>query len=764
MALAVLLVATIAMWVLHLGSSESLHGVFRWRWIALGPILALIPNIALFVLLLRSSSRKGALLWFILMVTCNIGWVIVIMMCFLADHPDQAQFWYNLSGLFWIPLPIFVFFFAISYVTDNDLAPSLWLNMVGFMAMLSLVFIAGSSDLTNVRTGERAGLYFWGYEAPAVDTQLIVIGAAFVWIALALVLLVKAYRRTIHEKRRRQLRLFIFAVAQYVVLAIALDAVLPNMFDEPPIPVMTWLYTTFLSLIIGYGILRYGIFRISPVSLSNTILQSLSEAVIGVDEKLRVEFANGGTEIIFGYSQDNLRGESIEKLFDEATFGEVRKQLSKGRRLTEFDDIAILHKSSQPVSVALSINQVFDDRNQLAGYIMVAANITELKKKTIELAREKASVEQKVRDRTRELSQLHARLTASINSLDVGFIMTGDRDQILLINPAAEEILATFAEAVDVAATDKWDIAAVERIFSPALSLRLNIGQSRRTVRSLEFKEVQLADRFMRVFMSPVTEGSKVIGTVILFEDITEEKVVARSKDEFFSIASHELRTPLTAIRGNAELIRDYYRSSITSDEVITMVGDIERSSARLVEIVNDFLVVTELEQGKVKLIPEEFDLIKVMGEVIKDQQKQHSDKKLDLRVEASVASVMMRHDKARTKQLATVFISNAFKFTDKGSVRVIIEPVKQSVKVTVTDTGKGIKPENQKLLFRKFQQAGSSLLMRDGGGTGLGLYIAKMTADQMQGSVKLESSTPGKGSSFSFTLPLTYKASKGES
>src|SRR5213075_2929978 len=100
---------------------------------------------------------------------------------------------------------------------------------------------------------------------------------------------------------------------------------------------------------------------------------------------------------------------------------------------------------------------------------------------------------------------------------------------------------------------------------------------------------------------------TEAIGTAILVEDVTEERVMARSKDEFFSIASHELRTPLTAIRGNTSLIQQYYKAQLKDGQLNEMVGDIHESSLRLIEIVNDFLDASRLEQGKMQFHPEPF-------------------------------------------------------------------------------------------------------------------------------------------------------------
>src|SRR5690606_32501081 len=117
-------------------------------------------------------------------------------------------------------------------------------------------------------------------------------------------------------------------------------------------------------------------------------------------------------------------------------------------------------------------------------------------------------------------------------------------------------------------------------------------------------------------------------------------------------------------------------------------------------------------------------------------------------------APIHITADRRKVRQLFDVYLSNAFKFTDQGVVTVTFERGTNTVKVRVKDTGKGIKVENQSLLFRKFQQAGSSLLTRDGEGTGIGLYVAKMLSERMGGSAGLETTNENQGSVFYFELP----------
>ncbi len=252
---------------------------------------------------------------------------------------------------------------------------------------------------------------------------------------------------------------------------------------------------------------------------------------------------------------------------------------------------------------------------------------------------------------------------------------------------------------------------------------------------------------------------------MLLLEDVTEERIIQRSRDEFFSIASHELRTPLTAIRGNTALIQQYYAEALKDKNLRDMVSDIHESSVRLIEIVNDFLDASRLEQDKMKLTPTAFAIEPLIETVVYEMAGVSRDKGVTLKFDHNLASLPRVYaDSNRVKQVIYNLIGNAMKFTEAGSVTIGAEIHGHSLKVLVSDTGLGISTEGQQLLFHKFQQTGSSLITRDTTrGTGLGLYISKLLIEHMDGKIKLEHSELGKGTTFSFTLPLATKAQTGE-
>jgi len=374
-----------------------------------------------------------------------------------------------------------------------------------------------------------------------------------------------------------------------------------------------------------------------------------------------------------------------------------------------------------------------------------------------DIEEEKHKVEGIVEVRTKELRAEKARLLASINSLSFGFVLSDSFDTIMLKNPALKKILEYEREPQTI-----HDLAEILKATNSKIDIDV-AGTCRRCMElkePVEFKEVGYGKKFLRVICSPVLSDTGAIGYIFLIEDITEAKVMERSRDEFFAVASHELRTPLTAIRGNADMILEMYADKITDKDMKEMLMDINSSSVRLIDIVNDFLEVSRLEQGKIEMKLEQFDPKTVVEKVMRDLKEMIAKKGLALTYTPPESIPMAFADKNRTEQILVNLVGNSAKFTRAGSIAITMQQEGDKIRFRVTDTGVGISEQNQSLLFRKFQQAGEKMLARDvSQSTGLGLYICKLIVGNMGGDIGLEKSELDKGSVFFFTIPVAPKA-----
>jgi signal transduction histidine kinase len=219
-------------------------------------------------------------------------------------------------------------------------------------------------------------------------------------------------------------------------------------------------------------------------------------------------------------------------------------------------------------------------------------------------------------ERAEELSAEKARFLSSIDSLPIGFMMTDDSNVVLNINPALQRMMGIKKITSEVEA--KTQIKSNDKFLVRLLNFSKKALDTREPI---SIHEMSNQGKLYRSFFTPVLvandKSDDAIGAAILVEDVTEERVLARSKDEFFSIASHELRTPLTAIRGNTGLIKQFYKKELQDKDLNEMIDDIQDSSIRLIEIVNDFLDASRLEQGKMQFNSEIFPVENIIESVI---------------------------------------------------------------------------------------------------------------------------------------------------
>ena len=387
---------------------------------------------------------------------------------------------------------------------------------------------------------------------------------------------------------------------------------------------------------------------------------------------------------------------------------------------------------------------------------------------------ERKSHGDQVKAKDAQIQDEQARLEASIKSLNLGFILTDLNKQIVMINSAAKFIL--FRRQINQGhlvhskeanlLNFECSLADVASQLSPKVDLKALIDQSLTTRRPVEVSEIEFDGLYMKLRIIPIIEYDgeiKVIGTVILLGDVTETKRVEQAKDEFFSIASHELRTPLTAIQGNSALIKMYYQDKVMDKSLKQMIDDISLASNRLSGIVNDFLDISRLEQGRIKFAKDQVSLLDIINQACRELESIALNKRIYLKIEnPNYLTPHILADEKRLKQVLINLIGNAIKFTWFGGVSVSLDEETDQTIVRVKDTGEGIGQKDRQFLFHKFKQLNEDIYKTNiSTGTGLGLYICKLLMDGMGGEIELESSTSGKGSVFKLKLPLVRSDSR---
>ncbi|GFO96151.1 multi-sensor signal transduction histidinekinase [groundwater metagenome] len=277
--------------------------------------------------------------------------------------------------------------------------------------------------------------------------------------------------------------------------------------------------------------------------------------------------------------------------------------------------------------------------------------------------------------------------------------------------------------------------------------------------------EITVSRSFSKVDRTP---------TIICFmRDITEHKqaeemrlekerliLVSKAKSEFLANMSHELRTPLNAIIGFSELLKQKIAGELEEKQE-HYVDNIITSGKHLLDLINSILDLSKVEAGKIELIIEKMSVPETINEtlyLIKEKAAKHN---VTIKKEYSPQLDSIQADQQRFKQILINLLDNAVKFSkpEGGTVTITAKKEGDTAKLSVSDTGIGIREEDMKKLFQEFQQLDSGK-SRKYGGTGLGLAISKQLVELHGGKIRAESKF-GEGSTFTFTLPIAQKGGK---
>jgi PAS domain S-box-containing protein len=417
------------------------------------------------------------------------------------------------------------------------------------------------------------------------------------------------------------------------------------------------------------------------------------------------------------------------------------------------------------------VDGVGEDAKRVA--MLIGHEITE----TV-LAREKANLSaERARARAEELE-------AIINQMADGVAIFDERGRVLRINPAGQRLMGRSVVPGEEPGeyprlyslySLEGDLLTQEQLtFTRALQGETVIGEQIMVRRGGD-QEVIIS-----VSGSPLTgSDGKISGAVLVFHDITQEKMTERLKDEFLSVVSHELRTPLSAIMGYSDLMLRGLHGAFNERQTRAL-NAVRANADRLLRLINDLLDVSKLESGVTTLTAEPVDLADIVARAVAHTRVLAANAGVSVTNLLSTAVLpKVMADETKLHQVIENLLSNALKFTPNGGNVAFTaapsslpasdpalqdfdlslpqdaasDPV-QSVVLSVSDTGAGIAEEQLTRIWDRFYQVDSSAKRRSGG-TGLGLSIVRSLVDLHGGQAWAKSQGTNHGSVFSFSLPV---------
>ena len=340
-----------------------------------------------------------------------------------------------------------------------------------------------------------------------------------------------------------------------------------------------------------------------------------------------------------------------------------------------------------------------------------------------------------IQTQLRELREKTDEFTQITGSMREGLILLDEHGSILSINAAAQMLFGADAQCVG------RDFLTVERSHEISAAIQAAVTDGHSEVRA------ERAGRVYQFDISRITSNGKLLGTVILAFDITEQEFAERNRREFTANVSHELKTPLQGIIGSAELIEN---GMVKPDDLPRFVGHIHAEAARLVTLIDDIIRLSQLDEGDA-MPTEPVDLLAVSQEAAENLHDAAAARSVTVSVtgQPSVIPGVRR----LLYEVVYNLCDNAIKYNrDGGRVDVTVAADAGGSSITVADTGIGIAPEHQSRVFERFYRVDKSH-SKASGGTGLGLSIVKHAVQYHHGRIELES-TPGTGTTIRVVFP----------
>jgi PAS domain S-box-containing protein len=361
-------------------------------------------------------------------------------------------------------------------------------------------------------------------------------------------------------------------------------------------------------------------------------------------------------------------------------------------------------------------------------------------------AKQKMEIEQ------RQLNTIFSAMGEGVMAVDV-------KARILLMNQAAGAALR-----IAPSEAEGKSIADVLTLSIKGMSLDFRADLTR-FMQSIDIIRAGVGDNYMitrrdgkafpvAMIVTPFFEGTKVLGAIILFHDITRDKEIDEAKNEFVSFASHQLRTPLGSMRWNMEMLLENAFGEI-HDDTRQVITDMLASDEFLIGLVNKLLDISRIEEGKTKTHPVPTDGVGLIKSLIKRLEGDAQSHKISLILtEPQEQMPKISADPDQFTEAITNLISNAIKYNKpEGSVKVQFAREGNNMLLTITDNGIGIPEEDRTRVFSKFYRA-SNAASGSVHGTGLGLFMVKLYIERSGGKIRFESEV-NKGTTFYISMPL---------
>ncbi|MBT1706086.1 CheR family methyltransferase [Chryseosolibacter indicus] len=462
-------------------------------------------------------------------------------------------------------------------------------------------------------------------------------------------------------------------------------------------------------------------------------------AIFTIDTQRRVGTWNKGAEGMFGYSEQEMIGQSGDILYvpEAREKGAPEKEAAKAKEKGFAENERWhLRKGGTWVYCSGTVRPLHDNAGKLLGFVKIVRELTET---------------MQAQEALRESEE---RLRITLESAEMGVWDWDIKTDVVKWNK--QHYIMLGLQPGEEIKNAGYFLSFVYKDEAETVDLALKTAVQEGGIFKAEFRIVRADNKEIRWVSGygrtiEKDEKGHAIRMVGVMYDITERKNLEQQKDEFIGIASHELKTPVTSIKGYAQILQDRFEKA-NEKESTALMQKLNNQVDRLSNLIRDLLDTTKIVEGKLTLNLTTFNLNSLVAERIEELQNLSKGHQFIFQ-KAYIKPITA--DKERIGQVLNNFIMNAVKYSpDGGDIVVQTEVVKEGVKLSVCDQGVGIPVELQKKVFDRFFRVENEQTEQVSG-MGLGLYISAGIIERHSGTIGVESKE-GAGSVFYFILPTS--------
>lgn len=401
----------------------------------------------------------------------------------------------------------------------------------------------------------------------------------------------------------------------------------------------------------------------------------------------------------------------------------------------------------------ITSSPIRDAEGNIVGVVEAIKDITERKKLEEKLKDYAENLEKMVEERTIDLRESEERYRGLYESSIDGICFTNMNGKIIDSNQAFAEMLGYTKE--ELCQLTLWNITPEKwldtdkKIFSEQVFSK---GYSEEYEKEYMTKDGKIIPISARTWVIKDNYGNPT-GSWGIVRDITERYKIMEIKDRFISVATHELRTPLISIKGYIDFLLSE-KLNVTTESIESSLKVVRRNTDRLINLTDDLLDIQRIKSGQISLNLKSQDLINLINHCIEEIQPFLDKKKQNFNLKIPESPLKVRVDSVRLSQIIMNLLNNATKFTPEGGdITLTMKEKDGYIQVEVSDNGIGIRDEDLEKVFKPFSDIKKPTYIK---GTGLGLSVTKGLVDAHGGTIWVNSNGEGRGTAFTFTLPIT--------